>query len=176
MLYHLSQLLDNLDLPGSGMWTYISFRSLLALMLSLVISMAVGKAFITYMKRKRYIENARDAETDPYGVLKKGTPSMGGVVIVGAVVIPTLLLGRLDNIYINLLLITILWFGMLGFIDDYIKLKGNKDGMKPRVKLLGQLFLGTVVGVALWLSPQAVVRENVMVENGESSGIVYHKS
>lgn len=176
MLYHLSHFLDNINFPGSGMWTYISFRSLLALMLSLIISMAAGKGFITYMKRKRYIENARDAETDPYGVQKKGTPSMGGIVIVGAIVIPTLLLGKLDNIYINLLLITVLWFGFLGFIDDYIKLKGNKDGMKPQVKLLGQLTLGTIVGIALWLSPQAVVRENVKIEQGVSSGIVYHKS
>ncbi len=176
MLYNISQYLDQINFPGAGMWTYISFRSLLALMFSLIISMSVGKGFITYMKRKRYIENSRDAETDPYGVLKRGTPSMGGIVIVAAVVIPTLLLGRLDNIYINLLLITILWFGLLGFIDDYIKLKGNKDGLKPRVKLLGQLVLGTIVGIALWLSPQAVVRENVKIEQGASTGLVYHKS
>ena len=109
MLYYLSNYLDQLDIPGAGMWSYISFRSLLALMLSLIISMTAGKSFITYMKRKRHIESARDAEIDPYGVQKKGTPSMGGIIIVGAVVIPALLLGRLDNIYINLLIITILW-------------------------------------------------------------------
>ncbi len=157
------------------MWSYISFRSLLAMMLSLLISMLAGKGFITYMKRKRIIEKARDAEIDPYGVLKKDTPSMGGIIIVAAVVIPALLLGRLDNIYTNLLLVTILWFGLLGFIDDYIKLKGNKDGMKPRYKLLGQLLLGCVIGIALWLSPQAVVRENVEREIGNSIE-VYHKS
>ena len=147
-----------------------------ALMLSLTISMVAGKRFITYMKRKRHFESARDAEIDPYGVQKNGTPSMGGVIIVGAVVIPALLLGRLDNVYINLLIVTILWFGLLGFIDDYIKLKGNKDGMKPRYKLLGQLALGCVVGIVLWLSPDAVVRENVTAESNGQSAVVYHKS
>ena len=176
MLYFLSQYLDRLDIPGAGMWTYVSFRSLLALMLSLTISMVAGKRFITYMKRKRHFESARDAEIDPYGVQKNGTPSMGGVIIVGAVVIPALLLGRLDNVYINLLIVTILWFGLLGFIDDYIKLKGNKDGMKPRYKLLGQLALGCVVGIVLWLSPDAVVRENVTAESNGQSAVVYHKS
>ena len=176
MLYFLSQYLDRLDIPGAGMWTYVSFRSLLALMLSLTISMIAGKRFITYMKRKRHFESARDAEIDPYGVQKNGTPSMGGVIIVGAVVIPALLLGRLDNVYINLLIVTILWFGLLGFIDDYIKLKGNKDGMKPRYKLLGQLALGCVVGIVLWLSPDAVVRENVTAESNGQSAVVYHKS
>ncbi|MCQ2131895.1 MAG: phospho-N-acetylmuramoyl-pentapeptide-transferase [Bacteroidaceae bacterium] len=175
MLYHLSQYLQDFNIPGAGMFTYISFRSLLALMLSLLIMMFVGKGFITYMKRKRHIEKARDAEIDPYGVMKKDTPSMGGIVIVLAVVVPALLLGRLDNIYMILLIVTILWFGALGFIDDYIKLKGNKDGMPPKFKILGQLLLGTVVGIVLWASPQAVVRENVDQAKGEST-VVYHKS
>ncbi len=175
MLYYFSKYLDELNIPGAGMFTYISFRSLLALMLSLIIMMFVGKGFITYMKRKRHIEKARDKEIDPYGVAKKDTPSMGGIVIVLAVVIPALLLGRLDNIYMNLLIVTILWFGFLGFLDDFIKLRGNKDGLKPRYKILGQLLLGTIVGVALWLSPQAVVRENVEIGKGEST-VVYHKS
>ena len=176
MLYYLSQYLDQLNIPGAGMVTYISFRSLLAFMLALLISMVAGKKFITYMKRKRHIEVSRNAETDPYGIQKNGTPSMGGVIIVGAVVMPAVLLGKLDNIYINLLIITILWFGILGFTDDFIKLKGNKDGMKPRYKLLGQLVLGSIVGIALWLSPQAVVRENVTIEKEGATTAVYHKS
>ncbi|MBQ0102627.1 MAG: phospho-N-acetylmuramoyl-pentapeptide-transferase [Prevotellaceae bacterium] len=175
MLYYLFRFLDEWNIPGAGMFSYISFRSLLALMLSLLIMMFVGKGFITYMKRKRHIEKARDAAIDPYGVMKKDTPSMGGIVIVLAVVVPALLLGRLDNIYMDLLIITILWFGLLGFIDDLIKLRGNKDGMKPHIKILGQLALGILVGVALWLSPQAVVSENVEKEKGEST-VVYHKS
>lgn len=175
MFYHLSELFEQWGLPGAALWSYVSFRSLMALMLSLVISMWMGKGFITYMKRKRHIEKARDAQIDPYGVKKIGVPSMGGLVIVTAVVIPALLLGKLNNVYMLLLIVTVAWFSLLGFLDDRIKLHGNKDGMKPHVKLLGQFALGALVGVTLWLSPQAVVRENVttQIENEE---VVYHKS
>jgi len=175
MFYHLSELFEQWGLPGAALWSYVSFRSLMALMLSLVISMWMGKGFITYMKRKRHIEKARDAQTDPYGVKKIGVPSMGGLVIVTAIVIPALLLGKLSNVYMLLLIVTVVWFSLLGFLDDRIKLRGNKDGMKPHVKLLGQFALGAVVGVTLWLSPQAVVRENVTTEI-ENEEVVYHKS
>ena len=175
MINYLSRFLEDMNFPGAAMWTYVSFRSLLALILALVISMWAGKAFITYMKRNRHIEKARDEETDPFGVQKKDTPSMGGVVIVGAILIPALLFGKLNNVYMLLLIVTLLWFGLLGFLDDRIKLRGNKDGMKPKYKMLGQLLLGCVIGVTLWLSPQAVVRENVTSEVGESK-VVYHKS
>lgn len=175
MLYALSQYLEQIQFPGARMFAYVSFRSLASLILALLISSIVGKYFINYMKRNHHIESARDEQTDPYGVLKKGVPSMGGVIIVAAVVIPSLLLGRLDNIYTILLLVTILWFGLLGFIDDLIKLRGNKDGMKPIVKLAGQIVLGCVIGLALWLSPDAVVRENV-VQKYSGSEVVYHKS
>ncbi len=175
MLYYLFRYLENLDFPGAGMFHYVSFRSIVALIMSLLFSMWAGKRFIAYMKRRNHIEAARDSETDPYGVQKKGVPSMGGIVIVCAIVIPTLLLCQLDNIYIILLLLTTLWFGLLGFIDDKIKLGGNKDGMKPRTKLMGQLLLGCVVGVALWQSPQAVVCESVS-QKIENDHIVYEKS
>lgn len=175
MLYHLSQYLDQLNLPGAGMWSYVSFRSLLALMMSLVISLWVSKKFITYMKKKRHIEQARSAEIDPFGVKKIGVPSMGGVVIVLAVVVPALLLGKLNNIYVILLLITVVWFGFLGFLDDLIKLRGNKDGLKPRVKLLGQFALGLTIGIVLWQSPQAVISEKV-TQKVEQGKIVYEKS
>lgn len=175
MFYYLSELFEQWQLPGAALWSYVSFRSLMALMLSLIISMWMGKGFITYMKRKRHIEKARDAEIDPYGVKKIGVPSMGGIVIVTAIVVPALLLGKLSNVYVLLLLITVVWFGLLGFLDDRIKLKGNKDGMSPRLKLLGQFALGTLVGITLWLSPQAVVRENV-TETVEQAEVVYHKS
>ena len=157
------------------MWDYVSFRALLALMFSLIISMWAGKGFITYMKRKRHIETARDAAIDPFGVKKKGVPSMGGIIIVGAVVIPALLLGKLSNVYMILLIVTVVWFGFLGFLDDKIKLGGNKDGLKPRYKLAGQFLLGAIIGCTLWLSPDAVVRENVTREIGEKE-VVYHKS
>lgn len=175
MLYHLSQYFDEWNIPGAGMWSYVSFRSLLALMLSLVISLWVSKRFITYMKRKRHIEQARSAEIDPFGVKKIGVPSMGGIVIVLAVVVPALLLGKLTNVYMILLLITVLWFGLLGFLDDRIKLKGNKDGMKPRVKLLGQFALGLTIGIVLWQSPQAVISEQV-TKKIEHEQVVYEKS
>ena len=98
MLYHLSEYLKDLNIPGIGMWSYVSFRSLMAMMFSLIISMWMGKSFITYMKRKRHLEKARDAEIDPFGVKKIGVPSMGGIVIITAIVIPALLLGKLNNV------------------------------------------------------------------------------
>lgn len=147
----------------------------MALIISLVISMWFGEYFIKYMRRRKIIEGARDASIDPYGVQKKGVPSMGGVVILTAVIVPALLLGKLTNVYVVLLIATIAFFGFLGFLDDKIKLGGNKDGLSPRYKMLGQLVFGCVVGVTLWLSPQAVVRENVTREVGDKE-IVYHKS
>lgn len=175
MFYHLSQYLKDLDIPGLGMFEFVSFRALMALIISLVISMWFGEYFIKYMRRKKHIEEGRDAAIDPYGVQKKGVPSMGGVVILTAVIIPALLLGKLTNVYVILLIATIVFFGFLGFLDDKIKLGGNKDGLRPAYKMLGQLTFGCVVGLTLWLSPQAVVRENVTREIGERK-VVYHKS
>ena len=175
MLYYLSQLLKEYDIPGMGMLPYVSFRSLMALIFSLVISMWAGEYFIKYMRRKNHIEEARNPEIDPYGVQKRGVPSMGGVVIVFAVLVPSLLFGKLTNVYMLLLLGTIVFFGALGFLDDKIKLGGNKDGLSPRYKMLGQLVFGLIVGLTLWLSPQAVVRENVTQEIGDKE-VVYHKS
>ncbi len=175
MLYELFNYLDGLDIPGAGMFSYVSFRALLSLILSLMISMVAGEYFIKFMRRRNHIEAARDASIDPYGVQKKGVPSMGGVVIVAAVLMPALLLGRLDNVYMQLLIVTIVFFGVIGFLDDKIKLAGNKDGLAPRWKMLSQLVFGLCVGLTLWLSPDAVVRENVEREIGQKTE-VYHKS
>ena len=175
MCYYLNQYLQDFDIPGMGMFAYVSFRSLMALIVSLVISMWAGEYFIKYMHRKMLIEGARSADIDPYGVQKKDVPSMGGIVILAAIVVPALLFGSLTNVYVLLLIATALFFGFLGFIDDKIKLKGNKDGLSPRVKMLGQLVFGGIIGVTLWLSPQAVVRENVVEEIGVEQ-VVYHKS
>ena len=175
MLYDLFYYLDGLDIPGAGMFSYVSFRALLSLILSLMISMVAGEYFIKFMRRRNHIEAARDASIDPYGVQKKGVPSMGGVVIVAAVLMPALLLGRLDNVYMQLLIVTIVFFGVIGFLDDKIKLAGNKDGHAPRWKMLSQLVFGLCVGLTLWLSPDAVVRENVEREIGQKTE-VYHKS
>ena len=175
MLYDLFKYLDGLDIPGAGMFSYVSFRALTSLILSLIISMVAGEYFIKYMRRKKHIEEARDASIDPYGVQKKGVPSMGGVVILAAVLVPALLLGKLSNVYMVLLIATIAFFGLIGFIDDKIKLDGNKDGLSPRLKMLSQLLFGVCVGLTLWLSPDAVVRENVELEIGDKVE-VYHMS
>ena len=175
MFYLLSQYFKDFDIPGLGMFTYVSFRALMSLMISLVISMWAGEYFIKYMHKKKCIEGARSADIDPYGVQKKDVPSMGGIVIVAAVVAPSLLFGRLSKVYVLLLIATVLFFGFLGFWDDKIKLGGNKDGLPPRYKMLGQLVFGTIIGITLWLSPQAVVRENVSREIGVEE-VIYHKS
>ena len=175
MLYNLFEYLEQFDIPGAGVFGYVSFRALASLICSLVISMVAGEYFIKYMRRRKHIEEARDAAIDPYGVQKKGVPSMGGVVILAAVLIPALLFGKLSNVYMVLLIATIAFFGMIGFMDDKIKLGGNKDGMAPRWKMLAQLLFGVAVGLTLWLSPDAVVRENVEREIGDKVE-VYHKS
>lgn len=175
MLYELFKYLQDFDIPGAGMFGYVSFRALASLILSLVISMVAGEYFIKYMRKKKHIEEARDAAIDPYGVQKKGVPSMGGVVILAAVLVPALLFGKLSNVYMVLLIVTIAFFGIIGFMDDKIKLGGNKDGLAPRWKMLAQLVFGVAVGLTLWLSPDAVVRENVEREIGDKVE-VYHKS
>lgn len=175
MLYEFFKYLDGLDIPGAGMFSYVSFRALTSLILSLIISMVAGEYFIKYMRKKKHIEEARDASIDPYGVQKKGVPSMGGVVILAAVLVPALLLGKLSNVYMVLLIATIAFFGVIGFLDDKIKLGGNKDGLAPRWKMLAQLMFGICVGLTLWLSPDAVVRENVEREIGDKVE-VYHMS
>ena len=175
MLYSLFDYLKQFDIPGTGMFGYVSFRALASLIFSLVISMVAGEYFIKYMRKKKHIEEARDASIDPYGVQKKGVPSMGGVVILLAVLVPALFFGKLSNVYMVLLIATIAFFGIIGFIDDKIKLGGNKDGMPPKLKLLAQFAFGIAVGLTLWLSPDAVVRENVEREIGEKVE-VYHMS
>ena len=175
MLYSLFEYLEQFDIPGAGMFGYVSFRALVSLILSLVISMVAGEYFIKYMRKRKHIEEARDAAIDPYGVQKKGVPSMGGVVILAAVLLPALLFGKLNNVYMVLLIVTIAFFGIIGFLDDKIKLGGNKDGLAPRWKMLAQLIFGAAVGLTLWLSPDAVVRENVEREIGDRVE-VYHKS
>ncbi|MCR4993999.1 MAG: phospho-N-acetylmuramoyl-pentapeptide-transferase [Bacteroidales bacterium] len=175
MLYYLFRYLGEFGIPGSHMWSYISFRALLTLVLSLIISAWFGEWFIKYMKRHSISEQQRDASIDPFGVEKIGVPTMGGIIIIVATVVPAVLFGRLRNIYMLLMLGTTLWLGMLGFIDDYTKLKKSKDGISPALKLVGQAVLGLVVGLVLWLSPDAVIRENVSIQQQDGVEIV-HKS
>ncbi len=175
MLYYLFRYLEQYGISGAGMWQYISFRGLLTLVLSLLISMWFGQYFIQWMRKRNISEAQRDESIDPYGVEKRGVPSMGGLIIIVSIIIPCLLLGRLRNIYMLLMLATTVWLGAIGFIDDYIKLKINKDGLRPIYKLAAQALLGLSVGLTLWLSPDAVIRENVSVEK-QGTATVIHKS
>ena len=163
-------------MKGAGMWQYISFRSLLTLVLSLLISMWFGQYFIRWMHNHGGNEAQRNAEVDPYGVEKKGVPTMGGVIIIVATLVPCLLFGRLRNIYLLLIMGTTLWLGLIGFIDDYIKMKVTKDGLRPIYKLMGQAILGLAVGLTLWASPDAVIRENISTERVGVQSVVVHKN
>ena len=176
MLYYLFRSLENLGIPGSNLWSYISFRSLLALILALIISAWFGEKFIKFMKHRNISETQRDVSIDPYGVKKVGVPSMGGIIIIVAILVPCLLLGRLRNIYMILMLVSTVWLGCVGFLDDYIKIfKKKKDGLSGKFKLLGQMGLGLIVGLTLYLSPDAVIRENVKVQTGDAVAQVVHK-
>ena len=173
MLYYLFRYLGNFGIPGAHLWSYISFRAILTLVLSLVISIWFGEYFIKWMKRHDANEAQRDVSIDPYGVEKKGVPTMGGIIIIIATVVPSLLLGRLRNIYMLMMIVTTLWLGSIGFIDDYIKMKISKDGLRPIYKLAGQALLGLGIGLTLWLSPDAVIHENVQMANENGTEIVY---
>ena len=160
------------------MWSYISFRALLTMILSLLISAWFGERFIKWMKRKKIFETERDPSIDPFGVEKKGVPTMGGIIIIVSILVPVLLLCRIRNIYIILMVVTTLWLGFLGFLDDYIKIfRRNKDGLKGRYKIVGQVSIGFIVGLTLWLSPDAVVREtaNYTYNADNTEVVVKHK-
>ena len=177
MLYYLFRFLEQFDVPGAGLWSYISFRALLALKLSLVVSAWFGEYFIRWMKRHRVSEVQRDAKIDPFGTQKLNVPTMGGIIIIVSILVPCLLLGRLRNIYMILMLVTTVWLGLLGFLDDYIKnFKKNKEGLPGRYKIIGQVVLGLVVGVTLYYSPDAVIRENVERQHNGAVTEIVHKS
>ena len=173
MLYYFFRFLDQFGIPGSHLWGYISFRAIVALILSLIISAWFGEYFIKLLHRKQISETQRDAKIDPFGVQKIGVPSMGGVIIILSILVPALLLGRLRNIYTILMIITTIWLGFLGFADDYIKIfKKDKEGLQGKFKIVGQVGLGLIVGLTLFLSPDAVVRENVELASKHKTEIV----
>ncbi|MDD4515343.1 phospho-N-acetylmuramoyl-pentapeptide-transferase [Massilibacteroides sp.] len=165
MLYYLFNYLDQIDLPGAGMFKYVSFRSGLALILSLFISTTIGRRIIDKLQQLQIGETVRNLGLEGQ-MSKKGTPTMGGIIIIIAILIPVLLCTRLENIYIILMLITTLWLGAIGFADDYIKVfKKDKEGLHGRFKIVGQVGLGLIVGLVLFMSPDVVIRENVEVRN-----------
>ena len=169
MLYYIFRWLDQFGVSGSHLWSYISFRSILALVLALVISAWFGEKFIKYLKRKQITETARDEKIDPFGVNKVGVPSMGGIIIIVALLIPVILLGRLRNIYLILMIVTTVWLGFLGGMDDFIKIfRHNKEGLKGKYKIVGQVSIGLIVGLVLWASPD--VKSNLNMELGQKNG------
>lgn len=174
MIYELFNFFG--DIPGARLMTYISFRAIVAGVMSLCISIWVGNWFIQLLRRKKISETQRDEKIDPFNVTKKGVPTMGGVVIIAAMLIPCLLMGNLSNIYLILMLITTLILGALGFADDYIKtFRGNKDGLNAWIKIAGQIILGLIVGLTLRYSPESVMNERVK-SHIENNVTVFEKS
>ena len=175
MLYYLFHYLEQFNFPGARMFSYVSFRSLMAVILALLISAIFGEYFINRLKKKQITEIQRDAAIDPFNVNKTGVPTMGGVIIIVAILIPCLLLGKLHNIYMILMLITTVWLGTLGFLDDYIKtFRKDKEGLHGKFKIIGQVGLGLIVGLTLYLSPNVVIRENIEVhKNGEIVEVIH---
>lgn len=167
MLYYLFNYLDGLDFPGAGMVKYVSFRSAMALIFSLLISTIIGRRIIDYLQKLQIGETIRELGLEGQ-MSKKGTPTMGGIIIIIAILIPVLLFCQLHNIYVVLMLVTTIWLGMLGFLDDYLKVfKKDKEGLHGKFKIIAQVGLGLIIGLALYLNPDVVVRENTEFRNDD---------
>ena len=176
MLYYFFNWLDQqYDFPGAGMFQYLSFRAGLAVLLSLIISIIIGKRIITFLQKQQIGESVRDLGLEGQ-LSKKGTPTMGGIIIILALLIPVLLFADLKNIYVLLMLIVTVWMGLIGFLDDYIKVfKKNKEGLRGKFKVMGQVGLGAIVGLVLYFSDDIKLRDydNIYVyevENGQPVG------
>ena len=165
MLYYLFDWLDKaFDLPGAGVFQYISFRASMAAIASLIITVVFGKPIIKYLRKKQIGETVRDLGLEGQKQ-KEGTPTMGGIIILAAILIPTLLFAKIDNIYVIVMIITTIWLGLLGFLDDYIKVfKKNKEGLPGKYKILGQVGLGLVVGLIIMFHPDITIKERKSVE------------
>ena len=161
MLYYLFDYLDTVNFPGAGLFHYISFRAAMALITSLIVSMVFGKRIIGLLQKQQIGETVRDLGLE--GQLQKaGTPTMGGLIILSAILIPTLLFAKLHNIYVITMLIATVWLGLIGFLDDYIKVfKKNKEGLAGKFKVVGQVGVGLIVGCILYFHPDIQVHKNV---------------
>jgi phospho-N-acetylmuramoyl-pentapeptide-transferase len=170
MLYPIFDYLDSvLDIPGTGVFRYISFRAGMAALFSLIITITFGSSIINWIRKKQIGETVRDLGLEGQAA-KKGTPTMGGMMIIAGIVIPTLLFANLNNVYIILLLVSTIWLGTIGFLDDYIKVfRKNKEGLRGRFKITGQIVIGIIVGATLYFHEDVVVREftnPVSIEEG----------
>lgn len=178
MLYYLFNYLDEMNIPGAGLFDYISFRAGMALITSLIVSMVFGKKLIRLLQRQQIGETVRDLGLE--GQLSKtGTPTMGGIIILSAILIPTLLFAKLHNVYVITMLLATVWLGMIGFIDDYIKVfKKNKAGLAGKFKVVGQIGVGIIVGCILYFHPDVQVHKNVpanyKLQAGESFVTKHH--
>lgn len=173
MFYYLFTYLDEaFNLPGAGVFQYISFRAAAAVITSLIISLLFGKSLIRLLIKRQVGESIRDLGLDGQ-IEKKGTPTMGGLIILGAILVPTLLFAKLDNIYIILMIFTTVWLGLIGFLDDYIKVfKKNKQGLAGRFKIIGQVALGLVVGFTMYFNDSIVIREKVEAPVEQTEGMI----
>ena len=163
MFYHIFDYLEQFDFPGAGMFQYITFRSACAVILSLLIATVVGKRIIRILQKQQVGEEIRDLGLEGQ-MQKKGTPTMGGVIILLAILVPVILFARLDNVYIQLMIVSTIWLGLIGFLDDYIKVfRKHKEGLKGRFKVIGQVGLGLIVGVTLYVSDDVLIREKVSI-------------
>jgi phospho-N-acetylmuramoyl-pentapeptide-transferase len=163
MLVYLFKYLDTLDIPGAGVFQFISFRAAMAIITSLLISLLIGKKIIRYLQKKQVGEVVRDLGLEGQ-YQKKGTPSMGGIIILASIIVPTLLFARLENVYVILMLLTTIWLGLIGFLDDYIKIfRKNKEGLAGRFKIIGQIGLGLIVGLTLFFSDDVIIIEKVKI-------------
>ena len=160
MLYYLFDYIErNFNFPGAGLFQYISFRAGVAAVLSLLITVFFGKSLINILRRKQVGEDVRDLGLEGQ-LQKRGTPTMGGIIIIAAILIPTFLMAKLDNVYVILLIATTIWLGLIGFLDDYIKVfRKNKEGLAGRFKIVGQVTIGLVVGLTLYFNDNVVIRE-----------------
>ena len=163
MFYHIFDYLEQFDFPGAGMFQYITFRSACAVILSLLIATVVGKRIIRILQKQQVGEEIRDLGLEGQ-MQKKGTPTMGGVIILLAILVPVILFARLDNVYIQLMIVSTIWLVLIGFLDDYIKVfRKHKEGLKGRFKVIGQVGLGLIVGVTLYVSDDVLIREKVSI-------------
>ncbi|MDQ3190890.1 MAG: phospho-N-acetylmuramoyl-pentapeptide-transferase [Bacteroidota bacterium] len=171
MFYYLFSYLDKLNFPGAGVFQFISFRAAMAVIFSLLISLVFGKRIIDFLQKKQIGEIVRNLGLEGQ-MQKQGTPTMGGLIILAAILIPTLLFAKLNNIYIILMIASTVWLGLIGFTDDYIKVfKKNKDGLAAKFKLVGQIGIGLIVGIALYFSDGVKVKEKVLLDSAIASGV-----
>src|SRR5699024_4953487 len=176
MLYYLFDYLrEQFGFPGAGVFQYISFRVAMAVVVSLVIALIFGKSLIRWLQKKQIGETVRDLGLEGEKT-KGGTPTMGGLIILAAIVIPTLLFAKLSNIYVILILISTLWLGLIGFLDDYIKVfRKNKEGLSGKFKIIGQVGLGIIVGAVIYFNSNVVIQREIIRQDNHQTALTSEK-